>query len=529
MLFAPKISSPQHGDIFNRGIVSIAWDQNPVPDDPYLSDTDDWTYEIEYTEQYAGEATDWITIKRRIPFGTTSYEWNVGKMVKGKSIRLRMRMKDVGTQETSDWSVSDEFVVNVFELIAPAIVSPLPQALYSDFILIILDETLTRDTYHQKVTYTLEYFSDTRDIDWTIIVKNIPYGKNVIRWNIDSLPSSDDYVLRLTAKDYREEQIARSFVNDIRIQQSGMFVIDTKPPQAVLGIEDATRVTSQVKQIINIFAEDSTTDVSTIRLRECNAGDDLRLGDITGEGITELEDDCDTIESILAAKQMQNTSKLEWVFNATDDEGEAISTIKKVEALLSDIGGNTSLQDAVTVFLPVFTPTAGVTDFAVVIEQRVDTASGTASTYEVVYAGTSTGDLYVLEPYARLIYTITGSPAISKIVEFNDTLMLFVYDEDSDEGYVYRHDISQPTLIHTYSAGLSRATGVATYSSNLYTGLENGQLWKYDGFAFTLLTTFTEPINTLFGDRGYLYIGFQNSDTLVLYNGTDFTYLGLEE
>jgi len=58
--------------------------------------------------------------------------------------------------------------------------------------------------------------------------------------------------------------------------------------------------------------------------------------------------------------------------------------------------------------------------------------------------------------------------------------------------------------------------------------LENGNLWEYNGSAFSIKNSFDEPINTLFGDKKYLYIGFQNSKLIVLYNGTSFIELSIE-
>ncbi|KKK94492.1 hypothetical protein LCGC14_2682330, partial [marine sediment metagenome] len=157
-VFAPHITSPKGDELFNLGKITITWDRNDPPtDDPYEA-TSVISYEIEYTDNYNFEDTVWNTIKRRIPWTETSFEWIVGKMIKAPTVRVRIRAKNSLDGELSDWSTSSgDFLINIFKLIPPAIVSPLPDHVYTDFILIILDESITRNTFNQKIRYTVEY------------------------------------------------------------------------------------------------------------------------------------------------------------------------------------------------------------------------------------------------------------------------------------------------------------------------------------------------------------------------------------
>ncbi|MCK5851248.1 MAG: metallophosphoesterase, partial [Kiritimatiellae bacterium] len=206
-LSSPHITTPIDGEQHNRGTVDISWLisdptlslQDPDPDE--TTTTDSFTHEIEYTDKYQENgSTVWRTLKRRIPWSDKSYQWVVGKTIKSSQVRIRMRTKDSKTESVSDWSMSDTFAVNVFDLITPSISSPIPGKVYAGFVLIILDETIIKNTYNQKVRYTLEYSSESLEIDWTIIAANIPVGQNVIRWDIETLTPANDYVLRLTAQ-----------------------------------------------------------------------------------------------------------------------------------------------------------------------------------------------------------------------------------------------------------------------------------------------------------------------------------------
>ncbi len=546
-LFAPHIKTPEGAEAFNLSTVAITWDNNDPPSTDSDVTTDSTTHEIEYTDNYAGSETNWYTLKKRIPWSQESFTWNVGKMIKSTSVRIRMRARSTFDESLSDWSISSQFSINIFDLIAPAIVNPLPSLLYTDFILIILDESLTKDTYHQKVRYTLEYSSQKRSIDWSIIVSEIPVGQNVVRWNIEALPASDDYIIRLTAKNAscfqtvatESDQFARQFVRDIQIRQSGLFLIDTKPPEAILEIENSSRVTNVREQVVNIFAEDSTSDIDNIQIRECNAETSLALGDLEDpEGGTVCTPISELLEGepnfgMLIGKPINNSAKIEWVF-------DNISGLRKIEALLTDIGGNSSIQEMSNVFVPAFSFTDIITDFIIVIEQRDNVTIDETTTppsvviepslFEVVYLSTITGQFWVLEPFAKFLYTLSGLQ-ILQIIKFNANIYLFTYNPVTDSGQIYRHDITSATLINTFPNALSITEDVVIFNDSLFIGFQNGELWQYDGLQFTNLTALlpvSQPINTLFGDDVFLYIGFQNSTSLVLYNGTQFFTSDLE-
>ena len=542
MIFAPQIKTPQESAVYNLGVVTIEWDRNNPPADDSNITTDSITYEIEYTDNYKGEDSNWYTLKRRILWDDTFYAWKVGKMIKSPSVRIRMRARTTYNESVSDWSISDQFVINVFKLLPPAIVSPISKRLYTDFIMIILDETLTKNTFNQKVRYTLEYSSQKRDIDWTLIIKDLPAGQNVVRWNIETLPTSDDYVIRLTAKnsncykkpDDNPHQFARRFIYDIQIQQSGVFLIDTKPPDSILEIENSTGVTNDLDQIINVFAQDETTQVENIQMRECNASDILVLGEIETE-----EEDCPPISELLAApnvdfgrligKPRSNTSKIHWKL-------EDKSGLRKIEALLTDSGGNSSLQEKIRVFMSVFRANNKISDFIIVFEQRdkvtIDQTTTppvivtTSSTLEVILVGTS-NEIWSLEPFPRMLYKIDEE--IVRLIEFNDTVYILSYNATADISSVYRHDITKATKLQEFTNDRSKIMDVDVFEDALYIGLENGELWKYNGSAFSLLSLpVSDSINSLSADESYLYIGLINSANLILYNGSKFFTLDIE-
>lgn len=548
-LYVPHIASPRGGEVFNLGKVTITWNRNDPPtDDPYES-VSVVSYELEYTDNYNYENTIWRTLKRRIPWSETSYEWIVGKMIKSSSVRVRIRAKNSVDGELSDWSMSGgDFSVNIFKLIPPAIASPLPSHVYTDFILVILDESITRETFSQKVRYTLEYSSEQRDVDWTTIAQDLPVGQNVIRWDLEGLPPSDDYVLRLTAKnastscletpEATPDQISRRFVYNLKIQQPGMFLIDTKPPQTILDIEGSAGITNQLTQTLNVYSEDATTEVEQIQIRECDASTQLALGNVDA-----IEDssstDCTSINDLidspsadfgkLIGKPLGYSTKTQWTL-------EDQSGLRRLEAMVTDSGGNTSVQDLQQTFIPIFRHTSPLRDLVVATEQRdeiqieqdddgeVVITTDSVENFEVAYVAAEDGTLWILEPYPKLrARSTTEQPLDFRVLfVFNSSVYLFVYNEDTDLSQVYRDDQTLISLLYDFPNSLSLVNTVAQFQGDMYIGLENGEIWKYNSVTFSWVTKLLNPISSLAGDNEYLYIGLSNNSLFYLWDGSEF-------
>ena len=283
----------------------------------------------------------------------------------------------------------------------------------------------------------------------------------------------------------------------------------------------------------NIFAEDATTQIEQIQIRECDATTSLRLGDLEDpvSGGCDDEGDCPPLVDIVEGglqfgKAIGFSSKTQWIF-------KDCSGLRKLEALLTDSGGNTSLQQTIKVFLSAFESEDLITDFIIVVENRekvtLDEGGSegceinvitTIKVFEVVYLSTSTGEIWLIDPFARMLYTIDKD--IKKLFQFIQAIYIFAYDADRDVGSVYRHNSTEATLLKEFTSLSSITTGVGEFASKMYFGFSNGELWCFDGVVFTLLKIFDDSINTVFGDSEYLYIGFVFSTDIVLYNGADF-------
>jgi hypothetical protein len=75
---------------------------------------------------------------------------------------------------------------------------------------------------------------------------------------------------------------------------------------------------------------------------------------------------------------------------------------------------------------------------------------------------------------------------------------------------------------------LCEIKAVSDFSSCMYFGMQNGQLWRFDGASFSNIYTFTKPISSLTGDSRFLYIGFVGSSEMYVYDLSSFTSFDTE-
>jgi len=526
IVYAPNLVSPLGNETFNFGQVNISWNVIDPPTSVETIELTDIHYEIEYADEFKEENTVWHTITKRVPGTSDSFTWTVGRMIKTENARIRIRAKSETLNQFSEYSQSVEnFTVNIHKISPPAIMAPISGKSYSDYVTIIIDNSQVINTYNQKTLYNLDYYSEKNGIEWTSILSHFSAGVNVVRWNIDSLPAGDDYQLRLTVHDDQKLQTAIVIVDNIKVSNPGLFIIDTTPPQAVIELSDFTSfATNKLDHVINVYAEDASTDIKSLQLKETKISSLLTLGPITTTDSTETDTTTDPCD-FSPIPSVSFTPKVPWTFK--DESGQ-----KKLEALLVDYAGNKSCTKEDEVFIPIYRGTITLTDVVVTIEtvSKLTVANGQTSLsnieVESAYVGRSDGALLRLSPSPKVAYTFNDE--ITSIVLFNELIFVATYNNDLDESNLYSYTYTQtPTLIETFTDQQSKITSMSTFNNVLYIGMSNGKLVQFDNSSFSTIHTFDNSIKVLNGDERYLYIGFYTSDNLYTFDGTNFYELTL--
>lgn len=514
-MLAPDLLEPQETATYMNA-VPIRW---TIPEtDPY--DDTEYTFEIEYTTHYDAGQTIWHTLKRRIPFTTTSYTWKAGKLLQSNAVRVRIRAK-APDESASEWSFSSsDFSVNFSDCKSPAIVNPVPNVVYSDYILVILDESGVQDTFGQRCRVFIDYANPELGIDWTAIASNLVLGQTVVRWDITALTPSDAYVVRVLASN--GERSKNSYVYGIRIHSSGSFIIDTTPPEAILEIQGTVTATNEQTQVVNIYAVDAVSEVASMQLRECDASD-LMLNPLYSEN-NAPNAPCESVEQLLSTGTSIAIGKSTNLANKTIWEFSDISGLRKLEGLFVDSGGNPSIATDTKVFSRLLSSAEVITDICITKEAKTYTSltrsnelDQQSSIKNVIYAAVS-NQVWKIDDVSQLQYSVED-PIVSMVLFFG-RLYFCTYDESSDEGNVYRHDGYQSTLINSFASNLSKTLSATQYGSFLFLGLQNGELWKFNGNSFSLLNSFSLPVTSVAGDGDIMVIGLGKSDEIYVYDGT---------
>lgn len=503
---SPQLISPQTGT-FHK-IVPIEW-LRP-------EETENITYELEYS--LGGDV--WHVLKRRIYGEDASYDWVVGKSIKSAHVRVRVRSKSTD-ESISDWSISSgEFSINVYDVEAPRILSPVSKHSYKDSVLVILDSSNQQNSFHEKVTYRLEYSSEALEIDWTEIVSDVPISQTLTRWDISSFIPSDDYQLRLTVLDAMDlassSQRNQSYVKNLYLGSSGLFILDTIGPEAVLATESVTNVSDLP---LTIYAHDATTGLGKMQIRQCPTLSLISLGALSSS--EETSEECESFVSILG----NNPTATDAFGKSVDFAPKTLVSMtgtdghKKIEALLFDQAGNLSVADKKT-FLSLLLSDSIINDWLLRIETR-ETPNQAEEKYEILYAGTEDGVLWELDPFPHQLTTIDNF-SIKRISDFDDSIYISAFSSSLDRSEIYRLVVVSPVLIHRFSSANAEVAATAVFDDELYFGLVNGELWKYDLTSFTLVSTFDTSISNLYADNHYLYLGFYRDTAIILYDGSDF-------
>lgn len=519
VIYTPSLISPLGTNIFNFGKVEVYWSIiDPISDDFEIT-YDKICYELEYTENYQQDKSVWHTISKRIPGNVSEFIWNVGRMIKTDKARIRIRAKQINGINASEYAYSpNDFSINIYSANPPAILSPVSGESYSDYVTIILNEESILNTYNQKVTYKFEYYSENASVDWTTIYEKVPPGTGVLRWNVDDLPAAGDYQLKLTVDDGSGNQHSVIIVDNIKITNPGLFIIDTTPPEAVIEVNGLeSYVTNKLDQVINIYAEDESTDVQYMQFRESLANASITLGEAkTTEPSTE-NDACNFDDK----KKSYFTPKTPWTFQ--DESGQ-----KKLEALLTDYAGNKSCTKNTQVFAPLYKTEVTVNDLITVIESvpKISGTSVTNALYEVLYLGMNDGKLIRISPAPRVVTTF--SHPITAIALYNNVIYIAIHNEVEYKSSIYKYVYTQtPILVNSFDIEYSKITSMVQFKSKLYIATQGGKLYSFDGSSFSEIEEFEKPIKQLKSDERYLYIGMFNSDNMYTYNGEEIFEMDL--
>jgi hypothetical protein len=471
---APTIIYPNGGDSLFGNNVVIEW-SNSSSNDSSIS------YDIFFTTDYkADEEPNWQLITS-VPSTAVTYTWYFGNSTRTTNGRIAIRAKNNQGQR-SDYTVSaNSFSIQRKKLDSPTVLNPTPNTRYDRFIDIIVDDSGIIGTYSQRSYYQFYYSSALAGIARTSIAQNVPIGSPPVLWNTSNLQPSDDYEVQVFLSDDDGNISDSVVIKNVKIAHEGFFIVDTIPPIASIVVNDDDVFTNKQEVNVNIVSYDEATAVHSMLLTDGTV-----------------------------------TSKPDAIANVKRFTLDSENGLKYVQLKLQDFGGNRSGDDEKQQRILETLAEEDNTEF---VDIALDDQTNTAWAI-------STGDtqgIYKIKDFPSFVLTISEEP--TSIAFYKSSVYVTVKDS-SNKGVFYRYDGASLVDSYSFTESDSIVNSMTTHNGDLFLGMENGIVYKFDGLNFYMIEELSNPVKYMFSDGNLLYLVQKNNFNVFVYNGTTFFSTG---
>jgi len=486
---APTIIYPNGGEILADGVASIQWiEPSNVPSSEML-----W-YEIFITDFYDADKKPELLHIATIPYGNSSYSYNIHKNLKGNQCRVGIRaVNHEGLRSKVSFSAADFAIINK-ELPSPSMVEPQQRATYYSYIPIVFDHSSILGRCSQRSFYQIYYSSESLGIDWTLLRSNIMVGSDPFDLDVSGFSTASDYSLKIELVDDINVS-SPVFISDLIINNINYFLIDTTPPKGTIKISDNTEYIKERNLIVNLNFYDKTSAVKEFRIEQ---------EDVGVEEQPESGDFADV------------TSWSTW--DVSGDDG-----VKLIKVRFKDYAGNMIYNDPNANYFRTY-KNLGDREVTSLLYDNIDgdlymafalSSTANAQLYKnLTLLSTLDGDATSLKFYNSMLYiAIKDSDNKGILQRFNVSEVESVADNDSQ--YL---DADNATLNSLYFSD-SVINSMEVFDNKLFLGLENGILLSFGGS--TISTEHSSYLNArniykIKTDGNVLYIFFSNSSEIMV-------------
>jgi hypothetical protein len=461
----PSLLSPNGGEIFLDNEMTISWlEPNEISSSKFLN----W-YEIFFTDSYSWiKQPEWLQIAT-IPIGNSSFVWDVPPYIKSRRCRLGIRAVDNQGKRSKISLSANNFSIRDKRLPKPAVIEPVTNGSYFSYVPFILDYKGIEGQCSERAFYQIYYSSKKQSIEWTLLYNNIPVDTDPIKWDIQTLSSSDDYSIKIELVD--DDNISEPvFINNVNINTLNYFIVDTVPPRGRIQVVDNLEYIKTRDILLNIKAYDETTDTEFMRIEQFNV-----TGATTDTG------------------PYQNFTNLSAWYIKGDDG------VKLIQTRLKDYVGNVLLDSEEDEFFRTYKSLNNV-------EVNSSLLSEDGSNIWTAFGG-SNPQLYL---NTALLSTLTYEA--TALAVFDDILYVAVKDNDNN-GILQRYTGGTLNTIYEIDEEDSVINTMEVFDSKLFLGLQNGKLMSFNGTSIATENpndVFDYSIYYLKTDGNILYICLDN-------------------
>lgn len=474
----PSLISPNGGEVIFSRTTSITWEQTQLP-----TVTDIYWFEILFTDSYdAQKDFEWKQIGI-VPYGSTAMTWRVPYSVKSSKCRIGIRARNQEGKRTKLSISAANFSIQDKPLRPPAILTPVDGEQYFSFVPITLDHAAIIGTSSERAYYQIYYKSESKSIDWTLLRDNVRVGSKTVYWDIREFASANDYEIKVQLIDGNNISLP-TFVSDLKVDALNYFVIDTTAPLGTLAIQNNQQYTKERDVVLSLTAYDETSGVETVTLEE-------------------VDEKSNTVTSHPKQPYSNVTT-----FHIQGDDG-----VKFIRAKFSDYGGNIPVDDATQKYFREYFGIAGKYVTSMLIYNN-------AGTYEIWSAFS--------EPQPKLYrdrqsVSDLGNEATS--MRFYDNILYVALKSDSNTGYIQRWSGGILSTIESFSDYDSVVESMAVFDSLLWIGMQNGDLYSFNGTIFELQRDFSNRIINIYATESSLFIFQENTTDIVVMTELSGSYV----
>lgn len=450
-------------------------------------------YEIFFTDSYRpGRTPEWRMVAS-IPSGSTSFTWRRPMAMQGSNCRFAIRSRNHQGQFGSMSISASNVTLEGLTLQTPALLSPSEDGTYNNYVPFVFDHSLVKGTPRQRAFYEVYYSRSSTQGGWQLVSGNLVVGKEPFYWDVSSFSAADDYMLKVVMRDDDGNSSVPLIVKNISISPHNNVIIDTLPPKGTIRILNDRVNSEYIKErnlVLQLDSWDASTGVKKLTVKEADGA-----GTVINDGV---EEDAANIKT----------------FRISVGDG-----VKIVQAEFKDFGSNViSTSTGSLNFRPYFADTdEGVVSFLADGPRLEKDGSGSSPTDVWVSVNGDPSTLYL---DGSQVATHAGeTTSMSKL----DTALYIGTQNSDNTGTLFKYEESVLSTANSFAGVDSAVLSMATYGSKVYIGLQNGELYSFDGSVLALVNTFSSSVVGLNADGSHLYVMLDVTYSLQTYDGTTFT------
>jgi hypothetical protein len=504
----PTLLYPNGGETFNGSSINIRWEE-PLG----LSSSTLMWYEIFITDVFDKNKKPELLQIATVPYGNSSYNYYIQENLKGKKCRIGIRyVTHSGIRSEISFS-ADNFIIVNKELPSPALMEPVTGDTYFSYVPFIFDYESILGRASQRSFYQIYYKSDNQNIDWTLLKKNIMIGSDPINIDVSYFNTDSDYVFKIELVD-GDNVSPPVFIDNIKINNVNLFVIDTVPPDGTIKIVDNDEYTKETTLLLELSANDKDSGVKDFQIQQTNVGE------------------TDDNKAIFKGPFVSFSSIVTWDI-VGENGGTPIDGVKLIQSRYRDYGDNVIEDSESANFFRTY--------------KNIENREVSTFLYDNNYLYTAfvgddiSGDLPQLYKDLTLLSTLQGEATALKV--YNNILYIAIKD-DEEKGILQRlsggtvntvinnnsqYLDSSQTILNSLFLADSIINVMEVFDNTLFLGLNNGELLSFKG---SIIETENDDylnvksINNIKTDGNILYIFFENStEILTMYKDTSGNYI----